>query len=167
MKSYNRASVILHVTVVVRCILQAPVRNWSSCYLRQECQKLSKIRKDVPSPFVPAGYRPDSIAIAGGATRSALWLQLHADICNVPFILTKQTEAPMLGCAILVSRACLRSGGRWCQGCPNPVLGTHGTGCHLCYYLSACEVLIRSVMPCNAPCCQTIVRGFAHQYLPQ
>jgi ribulose kinase len=48
------------------------------------------------------GYRPDSIAIAGGATRSPLWLQLHADICDVPFILTKQTEAPMLGCAILV-----------------------------------------------------------------
>ena len=35
------------------------------------------------------GYRPDSIAIAGGATRSALWLQMHADVCNVPFVLTK------------------------------------------------------------------------------
>ena len=35
------------------------------------------------------GYRPDSIAIAGGATRSPLWLQMHADVCNVPFVLTK------------------------------------------------------------------------------
>ena len=35
------------------------------------------------------GYRPDSIAIAGGAARSALWLQIHAVVCNLPFILTK------------------------------------------------------------------------------
>ncbi len=35
------------------------------------------------------GTRPDSIAIAGGATRSEVWLQIHADVCNVPFILTR------------------------------------------------------------------------------
>jgi ribulose-phosphate 3-epimerase len=51
------------------------------------------------------GYRPDSIAIAGGATRSELWLQIHADVCNVPFVLPKCTEAPMLGCAILAAVA--------------------------------------------------------------
>ena len=49
-----------------------------------------------------AGYRPDSITIAGGATRSPVWLQLHADICGIDFVLTQQPEAPMLGCAILV-----------------------------------------------------------------
>ena len=36
-----------------------------------------------------AGYAPTSVAIAGGATKSPLWLQIHADISNVPFILTK------------------------------------------------------------------------------
>jgi sugar (pentulose or hexulose) kinase len=54
-----------------------------------------------------AGYRPSSIAIAGGATRSPLWLSIHADVCNVPFVLTRQPEACLLGCAILV-RACRR-----------------------------------------------------------
>lgn len=36
-----------------------------------------------------AGYAPTSVAIAGGATRSPLWLQIHADVTNVPFVLTK------------------------------------------------------------------------------
>jgi sugar (pentulose or hexulose) kinase len=49
-----------------------------------------------------AGFKPSRIAIAGGATRSPLWLQIHADVCGVPFVLTSQPEAPMLGCAILV-----------------------------------------------------------------
>ena len=35
------------------------------------------------------GYRPECITIAGGATRSDLWLQIHADVCNVPFVLTR------------------------------------------------------------------------------
>lgn len=39
----------------------------------------------------------------GGATKSELWLRLHADICNVNFILTAENEAPMLGSAICVS----------------------------------------------------------------
>lgn len=26
----------------------------------------------------------------------------HADVCQVPFVCTAETEAPMLGCAILV-----------------------------------------------------------------
>jgi sugar (pentulose or hexulose) kinase len=50
-----------------------------------------------------AGYRPSTINIAGGATRSELWLQIHADVAGVPFVLTAQPEAPMLGCAILAS----------------------------------------------------------------
>ena len=36
-----------------------------------------------------AGFTPDSVTVAGGATRSELWLQIHADVSNVPFILTK------------------------------------------------------------------------------
>jgi sugar (pentulose or hexulose) kinase len=35
------------------------------------------------------GYSPTSVTVAGGATRSPLWMQIHADISNIPFILTK------------------------------------------------------------------------------
>lgn len=36
-----------------------------------------------------AGFHPGSVTVAGGATRSDLWLQTHADVSGVPFILTK------------------------------------------------------------------------------
>ncbi|MEW5300690.1 MAG: hypothetical protein WDW36_003602 [Sanguina aurantia] len=52
-----------------------------------------------------AGFSPDSIAVAGGATHSELWLQIHADVCGVPLLLTKVSDAPMLGCAILAAVA--------------------------------------------------------------
>ncbi|PNH06036.1 Ribulokinase [Tetrabaena socialis] len=52
-----------------------------------------------------AGYRPDSITLAGGAARSELWLQMHADMSGVPLRLTRCADAPMLGCAILAAVA--------------------------------------------------------------
>jgi ribulokinase len=51
------------------------------------------------------GYRPDEIVIAGGATRSDLWLQIHADISDVPLTLTRVPDAPALGSAILAAVA--------------------------------------------------------------
>ncbi len=33
--------------------------------------------------------RPDAITVAGGATRSELWLQIHADMAGVPLRLTQ------------------------------------------------------------------------------
>ncbi len=47
------------------------------------------------------GFQPENIVISGGATRSKLWLQIHADVSNVPITLTKNPDAPLLGCAIL------------------------------------------------------------------
>jgi ribulose kinase len=38
---------------------------------------------------------------AGGATRSRLWMQMHADVSNVPITLTEVADAPSLGSAIL------------------------------------------------------------------
>ncbi len=35
------------------------------------------------------GYCPQIIAIAGGITKSELGLQMHADVCNLPFQLTR------------------------------------------------------------------------------
>ncbi|MGE0724446.1 MAG: ribulokinase [Alphaproteobacteria bacterium] len=51
------------------------------------------------------GYRPDEVVIAGGATRSDLWLQIHADVSNVPLAVTRVTDAPALGSAILAAVA--------------------------------------------------------------
>ena len=49
------------------------------------------------------GFKPDRIVIAGGATRSPLWLQIHADVSNLPLTPTKVSDAPALGCAILAA----------------------------------------------------------------
>ena len=47
------------------------------------------------------GFYPENVVISGGATRSKLWLQIHADVSNVPITLTRNPDAPLLGCAIL------------------------------------------------------------------
>jgi FGGY-family pentulose kinase len=39
--------------------------------------------------------------ICGGATKSGLWMQIHADVSNLPISFTSVTEAPTLGSAIL------------------------------------------------------------------
>ncbi|CAM9243226.1 unnamed protein product [Scytosiphon promiscuus] len=52
-----------------------------------------------------AGYTPSSVAVAGGATRSPLWLQTHADVSNVPMKVTREREACLLGSAILAAVA--------------------------------------------------------------
>jgi FGGY-family pentulose kinase len=44
-----------------------------------------------------------SVVAAGGATRSELWLQLHADVSNVPISVTRETESPALGAAMLAA----------------------------------------------------------------
>jgi ribulose-phosphate 3-epimerase len=50
-----------------------------------------------------AGHKCDEIVIAGGATRSDLWLQMHADISGKPVVVCENSDAPLLGCAILAS----------------------------------------------------------------
>jgi FGGY-family pentulose kinase len=44
-----------------------------------------------------------SIVAAGGATRSELWMQAHADVSNVPISITRETEGPALGAAMLAA----------------------------------------------------------------
>ncbi|MEG2285255.1 MAG: FGGY-family carbohydrate kinase [Eubacterium sp.] len=51
--------------------------------------------------FRDAGFKLDGIVVSGGATKSALWLQTHADVCNLPLIIPKCPEGPVLGSAIL------------------------------------------------------------------
>lgn len=54
------------------------------------------------SAMTPPGSDREVI-IAGGATRSELWLQLHADVTGRTFVINENTDGPLLGCAILAS----------------------------------------------------------------
>lgn len=51
------------------------------------------------------GFALRRIVAAGGATRSALWLQLHADSLQAPIETTEVADAPALGSAILAAVA--------------------------------------------------------------
>lgn len=53
------------------------------------------------STFEKAGMRPESIYISGGAAKSSLWLQTHANVSNTPIYIPEVSEAPCLGSAIL------------------------------------------------------------------
>ncbi len=52
-----------------------------------------------------AGHYCNEIIIAGGATKSPMWLQMHADVTGKPVVVCENTDAPLLGCAILASVA--------------------------------------------------------------
>lgn len=47
-----------------------------------------------------AGLAVDSIVASGGGTRSPLWLQMHADVCNRPIRTTRSAEACLVGGAV-------------------------------------------------------------------
>jgi len=51
------------------------------------------------------GYRPDELVICGGATRSELWMQIHADVSGQALTLTQVPDAAALGCAVLAAKA--------------------------------------------------------------
>lgn len=48
-------------------------------------------------------FLANRIVVAGGATKSPLWLQIHADTLGRPLELTEVADAPALGCAILAA----------------------------------------------------------------
>ncbi len=49
------------------------------------------------------GLAAESAVVAGGATHSELWLQIHADVSGLPLSLTQVSDAPALGSAILAA----------------------------------------------------------------
>ena len=51
------------------------------------------------------GFTPENAMVSGGAIRSDLWLQIHADVSNLPLTLTECPEAPCLGSALLAAVA--------------------------------------------------------------
>jgi ribulose kinase len=55
-----------------------------------------------------AAFQAKRIVVAGGATHSPLWLQIHADTIGAPLELTEVPDAPALGCAILAAHGAER-----------------------------------------------------------
>jgi len=53
--------------------------------------------------FNNIGVKVNEIWASGGGSKSRLWMQIHADIFNIPIILPKQPEASLLGDAICVA----------------------------------------------------------------
>ncbi len=51
------------------------------------------------------GVTIDEIRIAGGVCNSPLWMQIHADVTQVPMVRTEVTEAAGLGSGILAAKA--------------------------------------------------------------
>ena len=50
-----------------------------------------------------AGSGAAEIVAGGGATRSPLWLQIHADTAGLPVVVPEVAEAPSLGAAVLAA----------------------------------------------------------------
>jgi sugar (pentulose or hexulose) kinase len=59
--------------------------------------------EEVFSAMRRAGYVPQEFIMCGGATRSELWMQIHADVSGVPIQLTSVPDAAALGSAILAA----------------------------------------------------------------
>lgn len=45
-------------------------------------------------------FVPKMNVVSGGPAKSALWMQIHADVSNIPITFTKVSEGPVLGAAI-------------------------------------------------------------------
>ncbi len=49
------------------------------------------------------GFQPAEAIVAGGPTKSELWMQMHADVSNMPVSLRRESEGPVLGSAMLAA----------------------------------------------------------------
>ena len=50
------------------------------------------------------GVQINQVVACGGMTKSALWLKIHADMCNIPISITEVQEASILGSAIVAAK---------------------------------------------------------------
>jgi FGGY-family pentulose kinase len=48
-------------------------------------------------------FEPRLNVVSGGPTKSELWMQMHADVSNIPISLTRVSEGPVLGSAMLAA----------------------------------------------------------------
>ncbi len=56
--------------------------------------------RNILSAFVKGGYKVESMAVCGGVTKNPLWLQIIADVCQTPIMLTMDPDAVLLGAAV-------------------------------------------------------------------
>lgn len=49
------------------------------------------------------GVTVNEVIVSGGATHNPLWLQMHADVSNLPMVLPDVTEGPALGSAMVAA----------------------------------------------------------------
>ncbi len=49
------------------------------------------------------GFQPQQIVACGGPLKSQMWMQIHADVSNLPIVYTQVPDAAVLGSAILAS----------------------------------------------------------------
>ncbi|MBV9006634.1 MAG: hypothetical protein JO181_18355, partial [Solirubrobacterales bacterium] len=56
--------------------------------------------EDILSTLRDNGYVPKMNVVSGGPAKSELWMQIHADVSNVPITFTEVSEGPVLGAAI-------------------------------------------------------------------
>jgi ribulose kinase len=49
------------------------------------------------------GYQPQEMIASGGPLKSQLWMQIHADVSNLPINFTKVPDAAVLGSAIIAA----------------------------------------------------------------
>jgi ribulokinase len=59
--------------------------------------------EDILRVFRKKGFELRSIVASGGPTKSDLWMQMHADVSNVPISFTRHPEGPALGAAMLAA----------------------------------------------------------------
>ena len=48
-------------------------------------------------------FEPRLNVVSGGPAKSELWMQMHADVSNVPIALTRVSEGPVLGSAVIAA----------------------------------------------------------------
>jgi sugar (pentulose or hexulose) kinase len=48
-------------------------------------------------------FEPKLNVVSGGPAKSDLWMQMHADVSNVPISFTRVSEGPVLGSAMLAA----------------------------------------------------------------
>lgn len=57
--------------------------------------------EDILRTFRGHDFEPRLNVVSGGPTKSDLWMQIHADVSNVPITVNEVGEGPVLGAAIL------------------------------------------------------------------
>ena len=75
-------------------------------FARAIMESVAYLLRDNVEALRAMGCRISEIRSLGGASKSKLWLQIKADVLNVPVTVTECAEATSLGAAILGAVAC-------------------------------------------------------------